>query len=254
MKLKSKRLRASLAPLTALLLCLPAHAEDLVVSAAASLTQAFNAVGEAYEKHHPGQKVIFNFAASGALLSQMRQGAPVDVFASADQATMDRAADARLLAPGSRVDFARNTLVAVVPAGSARHPKSLKDLTDPGYARIAAGTPASVPAGKYTADAVAAAGLDGALQTRWVYGESVRQVLNYVARAEVDAGLVYRTDALLDPDKTRVAFTVPTSTAVTYPIARVAASNRSKAAGEFIEFVRGSEGQAILQRFGFSPP
>ena len=249
--MKSLRL---LAPVAALLLSLPLHAQEIVVSAAASLTQAFQAVGQAYEQANAGQKVTFNFAASGALLSQIQQGAPVDVFASADQATMDRAATARLLTEGSRADFARNTLVLVVPAASAHKPQALKDLAEPAYARIASGTPASVPAGKYTADAVAAAGLTDALQSRWVFGESVRQVLNYVARAEVDAGFVYRTDALIEADKTRIAFTVPTSTAVTYPIAQVAASRQAGAAAGFIAFVRGAQGQAILQKFGFSSP
>lgn len=233
---------------------LPAHAQDLVVSAAASLTQAFKDIGAEYEKAHPGQKVIFNFAASGALLQQIQQGAPADVFASADQPTMDRAAAAKVLADGTRGDFARNTLVVVLPSTSTRQPKELKDLADPGFAKIASGTPASVPAGKYTADAVAAAGLTDALAQRWVFGESVRQVLNYVSRAEVDAGFVYRTDALVEAEKTRIAFTVPTASPVSYPIAQVAATKNAKAAGDFIAYVRGASGQAILQRYGFSPP
>ncbi|MEG1768008.1 MAG: molybdate ABC transporter substrate-binding protein, partial [Comamonas sp.] len=87
------------------------YAQEVVVSAAASLTNAFQAVGQAFEKTRPGAKVTFNFAASGPLLAQIQQGAPVDVFASADQETMDRAAKANLLAAGSRADFARNTLV-----------------------------------------------------------------------------------------------------------------------------------------------
>ncbi|MBS0340375.1 MAG: molybdate ABC transporter substrate-binding protein [Proteobacteria bacterium] len=243
-----------LPPLAALAMAMPSQAQDLVVSAAASLTQAFRDVGAQYEKAHPGRKVVFNFAASGALLAQMQQGAPVDVFASADQPTMDRAAGARLLAEGTRADFARNTLVVVLPSSSKLEPRALKDLAAPDFARLASGTPASVPAGKYTADAVAAAGLTESLQPRWVFGESVRQVLNYVARAEVDAGFVYRTDALIETGKTRIAFTVPTASPVSYPIAQVAASTNAQAAKDFIAFVRGASGQAILQRYGFSPP
>lgn len=251
----ASRLLARLAaPLAAMAMVLPAQAQDLVVSAAASLTQAFQDIAVEYQKAHPGQKVVYNFAASGALLAQIQQGAPVDVFASADQPTMDRAAAAKVLADGTRADFARNTLVVVVPAGSRRQPRELKDLTDPGFTRIASGTPASVPAGRYTADAVAAAGLTDALQSRWVFGESVRQVLNYVARSEVEAGFVYRTDALIEAEKTRIAFTVPTAHPVSYPIAQVAASRNAQAARDFIAFVRGSAGQAILQRYGFSPP
>ena len=254
MRLPVIRLLARLLPLAVLALALPARSQDLVVSAAASLTQAFRDIGVAYEKAQPGRKVVFNFAASGALLAQIRQGAPVDVFASADQPTMDRAAAAKLLAEDTRADFARNTLVVVLPSSSKLEPTSLKDLAAADFAHIASGTPASVPAGKYTADAVTAAGMADALQPRWVFGESVRQVLNYVARAEVDAGFVYRTDALIEAGKTRIAFTVPTSSPVSYPIAQTAASTNAQAAKDFIGFVRGASGQAILQRYGFSPP
>lgn len=253
-------LASSLLPaaLAATLACAPAaaQAQEVIVSAAASLTNAFQAIGTAFEKAHPGAKVTFNFAASGPLLAQIRQGAPVDVFASADQETMDRAAKDRLLAEGTRADFARNTLVLIVPASAPTTgtPQKLADLAGPGYRRIAAGTPASVPAGRYTMGAVQDAGLASALEPKWIYGESVRQVLNYVARAEVDAGFVYRTDALIDKDKTRIAFTVPTATPVSYPIAQIAASKNAPLGRDFIAFVRGEAGQKILGGFGFSQP
>ncbi len=230
------------------------HAQELVVSAAASLTNAFQSVGQAFEQRKPGTRVTFNFAASGPLLAQIRQGAPVDVFASADQETMARAAAAKLLDDATRVDFAQNTLVLIVPAGAATSPRQLSDLTGASYARIATGTPATVPVGRYTVGAVERAGLTAALQPKWIYGESVRQVLNYVARGEVDAGFVYRTDALIERDKTRIALTVPTTTAVSYPIARIATSKNPALAREFIAFVRSAQGQEVLQRFGFSKP
>lgn len=230
------------------------HAQELVVSAAASLTNAFQAVGQAYEKAHPGAKVTFNFAASGPLLAQIQQGAPVDVFASADQETMDRAAKANLLAEGTRADFARNTLVLIVPASATASPAKLSDLGDAAYKRISTGTPSSVPVGRYTMASVQEAGLTVALEPKWIYGESVRQVLNYVARAEVDAGFVYRTDALIERDKTRIALTVPTTTPVSYPIAQIATSKNAAGGKDFIAFVRSAPGQQILDGFGFSKP
>ncbi|MDM0087776.1 MULTISPECIES: molybdate ABC transporter substrate-binding protein [unclassified Variovorax] len=230
------------------------HAQELVVSAAASLTNAFQAVGQAYEKAHPGTKVTFNFAASGPLLAQIQQGAPVDVFASADQETMDRAAKANLLAEGTRADFARNTLVLIVPASAAASPAKLSDLSDAAYKRISTGTPSSVPVGRYTMASVQEAGLTAALEPKWIYGESVRQVLNYVARAEVDAGFVYRTDALIEREKTRIALTVPTTTPVSYPIAQIASSKNAAGGKDFIAFVRSAPGQQILDGFGFSKP
>jgi len=204
----------------------------------------------------PGVKVTFNFAASGPLLAQIQQGAPVDVFASADQETMDRAAKAGLLADGTRADFARNTLVLIVPATAvaATTPQTLAGLGSATYRRIATGTPSSVPVGRYTVAAVQDAGLAAALAPKWIYGESVRQVLNYVARGEVDAGFVYRTDALIEKDKTRIALTVPTSTPVSYPIAQVATSKNAAVGRDFVAFVRSDAGQRILDGFGFSKP
>jgi molybdate transport system substrate-binding protein len=230
------------------------HAQALTVSAAASLTNAFRAVGQAFEKTRPGVKLTFNFAASGPLLAQIQQGAPVDVFASADQETMDRAAKANLLADGTRVDFARNTLVLIVPATAPAPPQQLADLGGAAYRRVATGTPSSVPVGRYTVAAVQDAGLTAALAPKWIYGESVRQVLNYVARGEVDAGFVYRTDALIEMDKTRIALTVPTRTPVSYPIAQVAASGNAALGRDFIAFVRSDAGERILDGFGFSKP
>ncbi|WP_311223558.1 MULTISPECIES: molybdate ABC transporter substrate-binding protein [unclassified Acidovorax] len=231
-----------------------AQAQELIVSAAASLTNAFQAVGQAFEKTRPGTKITFNFAASGPLLAQIQQGAPVDVFASADQETMDRAAKAGLLAEGTRADFARNTLVLIVPATATATPQKLADLGDASYKRISTGTPTSVPVGRYTMASVQHAGLAAALEPKWIYGESVRQVLNYVARGEVDAGFVYRTDALIEKEKTRIALTVPTSTPVSYPVAQVASSKQAAAGKDFIAYVRSDAGQKILEGFGFSKP
>ena len=249
--------RSLTAGLCALALSSTLHAQDLTVSAAASLTNAFQAIGQAYEKAHPGSKITFNFAASGPLLAQIQQGAPVDVFASADQETMNRAATAKLLADGTRADFAHNTLVVIVPSAAARTqraPQTLQNLAGADFKRIATGTPATVPVGRYTMEAVQKAGLTDALQPRWIFGESVRQVLNYVARGEVDAGFVYRTDALIAPDKTRIAFTAATTTPVSYPIAAIAASKNAEGAQQFIRFVRSPAGAEILERFGFSKP
>ena len=250
-------IRRATAAVAALAMGSSLHAQELVVSAAASLTQAFQTIGQVFEKAHPGSKVVFNFAASGPLLAQIQQGAPVDVFASADQETMNRAATAKLLVDGTRVDFAHNTLVVIVPSATTRTqraPQTLQDLAGTDFKRIATGTPATVPVGRYTMDAVQKAGLADTLQPRWIFGESVRQVLNYVARGEVDAGFVYRTDALVEPGKTRIAFTAATNSPVSYPIAQVAASKNAEGARQFIGFVRSTQGQDILGKFGFSKP
>lgn len=233
---------------------LGAAAQEITVSAAASLQNAMREIGTTYQAAHPGARVNFNFAASGPLLAQIAQGAPVDVFASADTETMDKAQAQRLITASSRADFAANELVLVSPVARPAPAKTLADLARPEVRRIATGTPASVPAGRYAQAALEQAALWGPLTPKLVFAENVRQALNYVARAEVDAGFVYRTDALVDQDKVRIDFTVPTAGPVRYPIARVAASPNGAAADAFIAFVTGAPGQAVLARFGFRRP
>ena len=240
----------------ALALCLApalASAADLTVSAAASLTDAFKVVKTAFEKANPGTTVTTNFAASGPLLRQIESGAPVDVFASADQKTMDQAAAKGLLAPGTRADFVQNALVLIQPADATPALKGLADLSLPGVKRIAIGNPATVPAGRYAQEALTSARLWEAVTPKLVPGESVRQTLGYVARGETDAGFVFATDAKSAGAKVRVVAEAATTTPVRYPIAVVAASKNPKAKA-FVDFVLSPAGQKILQDHGFKKP
>lgn len=237
----------------ALLLCTAAHAAELTVAAAASLTDAFKAIAPLFEAHEPGTTVRLTFGASGALLQQIANGAPVDVFASADADTMDRAQARALVRGGDRRVFARNSLVVVVPATSDAVPLKLADLARPAYARIAIGQPDSVPAGRYARGVLDRAALWPALERRVVPAHSVRQVLDYVARGEADAGFVYATDAALMPGRVKVALTVPTAAPVVYPIAPVAGGRNAAAAERFVAFVLSAPAQAVLARHGFDP-
>jgi molybdate transport system substrate-binding protein len=236
--------------LAATLCAAPAFAEELTVSAAASLTNAFTEIKTLFEKRYPGNTVATNFAASNPLLQQIRQGAPADVFASADQETMDTAGNEKLIDPATRKDFARNSLVLVVPAGGKV--KSLKDLTP--AMRIAAGNPDSVPAGRYARDSLTAAGLYERLKPAVIQGNSVRQVLDYVARGEADAGFVYATDAAVLKDRVTVVETMGGHKPVLYPAAVVAASGHKKLAKSFADFLFTPEAVAVLQKYGFSKP
>jgi molybdate transport system substrate-binding protein len=248
--------RVGSAGLLALTLLAPlcASAQELVVSAAASLTNAFKEMGAAFEQTHPGVKVVYNFAASGPLLQQIAQGAPADVFASADQESMDRAQQQNLIVAGTRTDFVANKLVLVTPADSTVVVKSLADLTKPEVKRIAVGNPASVPAGRYAKGALEAAKLWEPLQPKFVYADSVRQALAYVARAEAEAGFVYATDAGIEKDKVRVAAEIPATARILYPIAQVAASRNPALAREFLAYVLSPAGQKQLAGFGFASP
>jgi molybdate transport system substrate-binding protein len=242
------------AAIALLLTCAPAFGADLIVSAAASLTNAFTEIGRSFEAANPDTKVQFNFAASGALLQQIAKGAPVDVFASADQETMSQAEQQQLVKPGARVNFVSNSLVVIVPQDAVSVPKTLADLTAPGVKHVAIGVPASVPVGRYTKAVLEKAQLWPAVEAKMIGAQSVRQALDYVARGEVEAGFVYGTDAALMPDKVKVAFTVPTDSPVLYPIAPVAASANYAAAQRFVAYVVSPAGQATLARYGFGKP
>ncbi|MEP7102776.1 MAG: molybdate ABC transporter substrate-binding protein [Burkholderiales bacterium] len=236
------------------LLSFTAQAADLTVSGAASLTNAFRELGPMFEAQNPGSKVLFNFASSDALLAQIAKGAPADVFAVADQESMDRAEAQKLLTPGSRRNFVSNALVLATPADSALGLKTLTDLQRAEVKRIALGAPASVPAGRYAQGALAAAKLWGAVEPKAVYAQNVRQALDYIARGEVEAGFVYATDAAVMKDKVAVAFTVPTGTPILYPIASVAGGPNPGDAAKFGAFVMTPPAQAVLARHGFGKP
>lgn len=229
-------------------------AGELTVSAAASLTNAFKEIAQSYEVQYPDAKVSFNFGASGALLQQIAKGAPVDVLASADQETMDSAQKQGLVVAAERFDFVRNTLVVVVPADSRLHVHRLEDLNAASVHRIAIGNPVSVPVGRYTMRALESARLWPGLESKAISTQNVRQSLDYVARGEVDAGFVYATDAVIMKDKVRVAFDVPVSIPITYPIATIRDAAHREEARRFIQFVLQPQSQAILGKYGFLKP
>jgi molybdate transport system substrate-binding protein len=226
-------------------------ANELTVSAAVSLRDAFNEIADLYEKRN-GSKIHFNYGASGALQKQIESGAPADVFASAGAKQMDDLAAKNFIVSDSRKDFARNSLVLIVPSQRASV-SSFIDLANPSVKRVAVGNPKTVPAGAYTVQALSKLGLLPGIQTKLIFAEDVRQVLDYVVRDEVDAGVVYSSDALSSGDKIKVVAQAADDShdPILYPIAVVKDSNRQKAARAFVDLVLSSEGQAILIRHGF---
>lgn len=226
---------------------------ELLVSAAASLTDPFKEIGIAFAAKNPGVKVRFNFAGSGPLLQQIAQGAPVDLFASADQETMDKAEKGGLVLPGSRTNFTGNSLVLVTPLNMSAV-TGLVDLRSGKVQRIAMANPASVPAGRYAKAALEKQGLWQALAPKCVMGISVKQALEYVLRGEVEAGFVFATDAAAAKDRVRVVAKIPTADPIVYPAAVVAASANKEKAQAFILFLRSPEAQGVLAKHGFVKP
>ncbi len=231
-----------------------ASADEVTVSAAISLKNAFEEIGKLHEIRHPGTKILFNFGASGDLVRQIAGGAPVDVFASAAQKDMDDMGTKDLVLPGTRVDFAKNSVVLVVPRNGKA--KSFADLGTEKIKRIAAGNPKTVPAGRYAAEVFDYYKLTSVIKDKLIYAENVRQVLDYVARSEVDAGVVYSTDATIRSGEVSVAAEAPESShrPVVYPIAVVKDTRNEAAAKAFIDAVLSKEGIAVLKKYGFRIP
>ncbi|WP_077000031.1 molybdate ABC transporter substrate-binding protein [Variovorax sp. KK3] len=231
-----------------------AAAQQITVSAAASLTDAFKAIGTQFEASKPGATVRYNFAASGVLLQQISQGAPVDVFASADQETMDRAANQKLIEADTRKNFVSNSLVLVEPSQGGTGLKSLQDLEGPAVKKIAIGKTATVPVGRYTKEVLDNAKLWTTLEPKFVQADSVRQVLDYVSRGEAEAGFVYRTDAAIAGDKVKIALTPTGHTPVTYPVSVIAESKEKALARAFVDYLSSDAAQQTLARYGFGKP
>ena len=232
------------------------RAEDITVSAAISMKDALGDAGAAFEKA-TGDHVSFNFLASGPLMKQIEQGAPVDVYISAAREQMDELEKKHLIDQATRKNVARGELVLIVPADSQiEPPKKIDDLTDGRFKRIGIGDPASVPAGRYATESLHALHLSELLKSRLQIGINVRQVLDYVEKGEVDAGLVYRTDAIQAGDKVHVVCVVPdeTHTPIEYPAAVIKESKHAADSEKFLDYLLSAPGRSILAQHGFVEP
>lgn len=235
---------------------LQAQSRTVTVFAAASLTDAFRSLQPAFEKHTPGVKVRFNFGASSQLRTQIEQGAPADVFASADHAQMQPLVSAGLVSPPRT--FARNRLVVVVPSANPGQVRSARDLARPGLRVVT--TAESVPIGRYTQEALRKLsgtpgyGADFARRVNANVASretNVRGVLAKVELGEADAAIVYETDARSSTRVKSLPIPATANVLAEYPIAVVTATRQRPAAEAWTRFVLSPEGRAALHRFGF---
>jgi molybdate transport system substrate-binding protein len=235
----------------ALAACLPLRAEapGLSVFAAASLSESLQDIAALWARAGHG-KLSFNFHASGSLARQILEGAPADVFVGADEASMDQLQSAGLLEPGSRVSLLSNTLVVVARADSAVKVSAAADLA--GLGRLAIGDPAAVPAGAYAKAWLSKLGLWGKLIDKAVPCDNVRAVLAAVESGNVDAGIVYGTDALISK-KIRVALEVPAAEGpkISYPLAVLKGAAEKEEALKFAGFLQGPEAAKAFKARGF---
>jgi molybdate transport system substrate-binding protein len=239
-----------------LLTCLAparATAEDVRVAAAISLQEALVEAAAAHERQG-GEPIKFTFGSSGQLLAQIKTGAPIDVFVSAADKQMDALMESGLGDPASRRVVATNTLVLIVPAGAGNPAVNAFDrLGDAAVKRLAVGEPQTVPAGQYAKQVLEKLGLSGAVAGKIVYGANVRQVLDYVQRGEVSAGIVYATDAAQAGDKVRILATAPPNShdEIVYPAAVVTAGPNAAGGRQFLAYLTSPAGQRHLTARGF---
>jgi molybdate transport system substrate-binding protein len=226
-------------------------AAAILVFAAASLTDALREIGTSWEKS-ADIHVLFNFGASSLLARQIREGAPADLFLSADEAQMDGLEKAGLVEPWTRRSILSNTLVVVVPGDSTTTLLSARDLASSRVQRIALGEPASVPAGVYSKKFLEGLGIWALVAPKVVPTESVRATLAAVESGNVDAGIVYRTDALTSK-KVEIAFEVPAAAGpvISYPFALLRPAPQGAAARRFLEHLRTPAARAVFERHGF---
>lgn len=233
----------------------------LTVFAAASLKGAFTKIGAAYSKTHSNVTITFNFAGSDALAQQITQGAPADIFASANAKQMDVVVKGQEIAGSGVKTFAHNRLVLIYPSANPAHIQSLQDIGKPGVKVDLAA--ASVPVGQYALDFLGKASADpsfgatfkaNVLKNVVSYETDVKSVLAKVALGEADAGIVYTTDATTEAGKVgTVAIPDALNSIATYPIGVVKSSHQAAAAQDLIAYIAGADGQTILAKYGFLP-
>ncbi len=224
----------------------------ITVSAAVSLTDVLMAEAQEYARTGGGN-VRFNFGASNVLARQIASGAPVDLFISADQAQMDVVAAAGAIG-GTRVDLLYNQLAVVVPSDRPRTLRSVRELADPAFKRIAIGDPQAVPAGVYAKQYLQQVGIWDAVQQRIVPSASVRAALSAVETGAVDAAIVYRTDARIST-RASAALVGPLADGprIVYPAAITKSAEQPAEASRFLDFLRSGKGRLVFERFGFTP-
>lgn len=230
----------------------PAHADtSLLVSAAASLKDVMEEIKPLYQRKSPDVNLTFNFGASGALLQQIQQGAPTDIFISAGKSQMDTLNQKGDLVPGTLRNLANNRLVLIAPQGS-RSVTGFTSLKNPAVKRISVGEPRSVPAGQYAEQVLRSMKMWDELKPKLVLANNVRQVLAAVETGNADAGFVYATDAKISNKvKTVVVADESSHSPIVYPMAALKSSKNTNAAKAFVQFLSGAEARNVLRKYGF---
>jgi molybdate transport system substrate-binding protein len=233
-------------------LAIPAvQAAPLTVFAAASLTDSLKEIGRDYQRD-TGQKIDFNFAGSSLLARQVEEGAPADVFFSADEVWMDTLERKGLIVKNSRRDRLSNSLVIVVPSGTSSSIASPKDLAGGKVTRLALADPQAVPAGLYAREYLQKLHLWSQIAPKVIPMSNVRAALAAVESGDAEAGIVYKTDAAISK-KIRIAYEVPSleGPKISYPVAVIKDCPSPQAAEAFLKYLESDQAGKVFQRYGF---
>jgi molybdate transport system substrate-binding protein len=222
------------------------------VSAAASLKDAITEINYLYVGDDPFTKVVVNFGGSGTLQKQIENGAPVDVFISASAVQMDALQKQQLIIEGSRRNLLKNKVVLIVPADSTRGIADFKDLAGDKAGKIAVGDPKSVPAGQYAQQIFDKYAISDLVKPKLILGSDVRQVLTYVETSNVDAGVVFLTDAKISK-KVKIVAAAPDeiNAMVVYPVAIINSSSNMETAEDYVNFLFSETARAVFEKYGF---
>ncbi|SHH55380.1 molybdate transport system substrate-binding protein [Sporobacter termitidis DSM 10068] len=227
-------------------------AANLTILAAASLTQPLDDIIAAYKTVAPNVTITPSYASSGALQTQIEQGAPADIFFSAATKQMDALDQGGLIVTSSKVDLLKNEIVLIVPKDAPVKVGGFGDVATDAVSKIALGDPKSVPAGQYAQDTFNYLNLWDTVSAKATYGSDVKQVLSWVDSGNVDCGIVYKTDALTD-ENVKVIAEAPNGshTPVVYPLAIVKASTNQDAAAAFIKYLQSDDALSVFDKYGF---
>ncbi len=229
-----------------------AQTSTLLVAAAASLQKALQEITPLYTQANSNQTINYNFAASGALQQQIEQGAPVDVFISAAEKQMKALQEKGSFASGTQRDLLTNQLVLITPKQAAVSLTDFQQLVKPEVKRISIGEPRSVPAGQYATEVLKNLGILEQVQSKFVFGNNVKSVLTAVETGDVDAGIVYITDAK-SSDKITIAATADQKlhSPIRYPIAVLKSSKSIDSSKQYVEFLQSEPAKAVFEKYGF---
>ncbi|MDF2633212.1 MAG: molybdenum transporter, periplasmic molybdate-binding protein [Pelosinus sp.] len=231
----------------------PLQKIEINVSAAVSLKDALTEIQTNYELQHPNIKLIYNFGASGALQKQIEQGAPADIFISAAPKQMNDLEAKNLVNKATRKNLVENKLVIIIPQASTLHITKFEDVTKDEFQKLSIGETTTVPAGQYAQEVFRKLGIWDKIRDKTVLAKDVRTVLTYVETGNVDAGIVYQTDAN-SSSKVRIAATAPEGShqPIVYPVALLSETKHQKAGEDFLTYLSTSKSRVIFEKYGFT--